>query len=157
MNLSSEAVLEWRPRLRSHISELTLDLLLCLITSYTKSVWGKVILHKKNQEVELSYIYDLNYFGPRGFNKLQSGSRGVALFFSSFTGIWLNWYKGALQRRETEKQPRAPSWGFDLLSQPGRERYGESEQGRKRRGEKKTLFPTLSRLDFIRLDILVPL
>lgn len=58
---------------------------------------------KKSTRLNFHIYIDLNYFGPRGLNKLQSGRRGVALFFSSFTGIWFNWYRGALQKREMGK------------------------------------------------------
>ncbi len=80
--------LQWRPasvlfqrRWKTH----TLDLLLCLITSYSMAT-----SKKKSMRLNFHIYIDLNYFGPRGLNKLQSGSRGVALFFSSFTGIWFN-------------------------------------------------------------------
>lgn len=111
----------------------------------------------KKAKVELSYIYiyiDLNYFGPRGLNKLQSGSRGVALFFSSLLGFGSIGIKVRCKRERRKNSLGHLAEDLTCSRSPGERKI---RRGRTRDGERKTCFPTLSRLDFIRLDILVPL
>ncbi len=110
----------------------TLDLPLCLITSYSMAT-----SKKKSMRLNFHIYIDLNYFGPRGLNKLQSGSRGVALFFSSFTGIWFNWYRGVLQKREGKNSLGHLAEDLTCSCSPG-----EKETERGRDGErKKPAFP----------------
>ncbi len=92
---------------------------------------------KKSMRLNFHIYIDLNYFGPRGLNKLQSGSRGVALFFSSFTGIWFNWYRGALQKRDGKNS--LGHLAEDLTCSCS---SGEKERERERwRERKKPAFP----------------
>ncbi len=87
------------------------------------------------------HIYiDLNYFGPRGLNKLQSGSRGVALFFSSFTGIWFNWYRGAPQKRDGKNSLGHLAEDLTCSCSSGEK---ETERGRDGEREKSLLSHTL--------------